>query len=56
MSYAGFKSIFSDLAPARSAIRSRSGGRGIRQIAMVVCAHSSESDSTRDSDFPKVFV
>jgi hypothetical protein len=56
MDYAGFKFIFSDLARAPDAMRSCTGWRGIRLIAMVVCAQSSESHSTRDSDLPEVFV
>jgi hypothetical protein len=56
MGYAGFKFIFSDRARAPDAMRSCSGWRGIRLMAMVVCAQSSESDSTRDSGLPEVFV
>ena len=36
MGYAGFKYFFSDLAPAGSAMRSCSDGRGIRLMGMVV--------------------
>jgi hypothetical protein len=52
----GIQIVFSDLAPAPAAMRSCSGERGIRLMAVVVGAHSSESHSTRDSDLPEAFV
>ena len=56
MGYAGFKSFLSNLGRAPDAMRSCSGWRDIRLMAMVACAHSSESHSTRESDLLEVFV